>query len=366
MGTEIVRHGFGELERQQQSETSLAAVVAREQAMVQARFIMAERNPRRWDDIRVRLLQHCDRPGFALIARYKKPAGKKQVNGQWVDSFAEGFSARFAEVARQEVGNLETFARVTYETEEVRVLSAGVLDYQRNNSDVRDITISKRVEKRGSQDRKTKEWGPPEGREVVGQRTNSRGEVTYLVKATDDEVKQRQNSEISKATRDETMRLIPRDILDDCLERVMATLNDPKKIDPGTMRKRVIDAFAGLSIMPSDLITYLGCELEKASPAQVAELRGLFTAINDGDITFGEALEQKYGEQPKDNPRTPEQVAEEKLAAMKARQATEATKPADPPADDAPKDETPADTNAATTDPAPKRSQSGFGFGGKK
>lgn len=363
MGTEIVRHGFGELERQQQGETSLAAVVAREQAMVQARFIMAERNPRRWDDIRVRLLQHCDRPGFALIARYKKPAGKKQVNGQWVDSFAEGFSARFAEVARQEVGNLETFARVTYETEEVRVLSAGVLDYQRNNSDVRDITISKRVEKRGSQDRNTKEWRPPEGRDVVGQRTNSRGEITYLVKATDDEVKQRQNSEISKATRDETMRLIPRDILDDCLERVMATLNDPKKVDPGTMRKRVIDAFAGISIMPSDLITYLGCELEKASPSQVAELRGLYTAINDGDITFNEALEQKYGgDQPKDNPRTPEQVAEEKLAAMKTKQAP-ATEPTSEPA----VEDVPVEANAAgATDPAPKPGQRGFGFGGKK
>lgn len=394
MSNEIVRHSaFGDLERQAQSETAMATVVAREQAMVQARFIMALKQPRNWDDIRVRLLSHCDRPGFAEVARYKKPAGRAQVNGEWVDTFAEGFSARFAEVARQELGNLDVATQVTFDNAEIRMVRAVVLDLQRNNSDGRDITVTKVVEKKGKFNKQTKQWEPPAGREILSERVNTAGDPVWLCRATEDEIRMRQNSEISKAHRDETLRLIPRDILDECEAKVFATKNDPKKVDPTAARKKVIDAFATLNLLPSDLVNYLGITLDKASPKQIEELRGLYTAIKDGEITFEEAMRLKYEPEGGDAPRTgepqktTEQVATDKIAGLKGEQQPTTTAPKQEQPQPTTTQQQPTTTqqpageqqglltpdqqttttrgNAATSDPGPKRGFQTFG-GGKK
>lgn len=332
----VQREEFAGQELQTQAETSMAAVAAREQAMVQARFIMAERHARNWEVVRVRLLAHCDRPGFAEAAWYKKPTGRAKINGEWVDTFAEDLSARFMEVARQEVGNLDTATAVTYEDANVRIVTAFVLDLERNNRDSRDLVVNKVTEKRGKKN-KQGDWEPPDGRDVLSQRLNTNGEPVYLCRATEDEVRQRMNAEISKAQRDETKRLIPADILQDCRDRVKLTKQKEDKRDPLAAKKKVIDAFASIHVMPDDLVTYLGCSLEKASPAQMDELRGLFTAVKDGEISMAEALRQKY-----DSEGTPEdqnEVAKKKL---------EALKPKDQPKEPKPTEPTPEEMEAAT------------------
>lgn len=296
----IARQEFTGQQAQAQSETASSAVAAREQAVTNARFIMAERHPRSWDTVRVRVLQHCDRPGFAEVARYKKPAGKKQINGQWVESFAEGLSARFAEVARQEMGNTIAESSVVYEDDLIRIVRASVTDLERNNTEAREITVAKVQEKRGKQNGRSGEWEPPAGREVMSSRINTYGDPVYLCRATDDETRNKQNSEISKTHRDCSLRLIPKDIRDDAEERILATIADPKKTDPAAARKRIIDAFAKLGVIPEDLIAYIGCPLDRISPAQLDELRGLHTAVKDGETTFNDALRAKYDTAQKD------------------------------------------------------------------
>lgn len=325
------RHEFGGSQIQSSAETAIAAVAARERAEVEAQYLMAERHPRNWDDVRVRLLSHCSRPGFAEIARYKKPAGKKKIDGQWKETFAEGLSARFAEIARQEAGNLSMGTNVVYEDDLIRIVRIFVTDTERNNKDSREVSIAKVVEKRGKQNKSTQEWEPPEGRDVIGNpRLNSYGEPVYLCKATDDEVRAKQNSEISKTQRDESLRLIPKDIRDDCEATVLATLADPKKVDPIAARKKIIDAFARLGRLPSDLENYIGAKLDRISPLQVDELRGLYAAINDGETTFEEAMRRKWDADY--TPADREAVLEEKLAtAEKAtRSATQAQSQSDP------------------------------------
>jgi hypothetical protein len=327
-GGVTVRDEFGGRQVQTSAETAIAAVAARERAKIEAMYLMAERHPRNWDTVRVRLMSHCERPGFAEIARYKKPAGKKQINGQWVDSFAEGLSARFAEIARQEMGNTSVESNVVYEDDLIRIIRAAVIDLERNNNDAREVTIAKAVEKRGKKNQKTGEWAPPEGREVLSQRINSYGEPVFLVKATDDEIRNKQNSEISKAQRDESLRLVPKDIRDDCEAQILATLHDPKKVDPTAARKKVIDGFAKISVFPEDLVNYVGCSLDRISPSQLDELRGLWTAINDGDTTFQEALKARYAEPESGDGETQAQhdarlkrQAEEQLRAAQEREA---------------------------------------------
>ena len=326
---QVMRQEFGSVQSQTAAETAIAAVSAREQAKIQAMFIMAERHPRNWDTVRVRLLQHCDRVGFAEVARYMKPAGRKQVNGQWVDSYAEGLSARFAEIARQEMGNTSTETSVIYEDDLIRIVRASVMDLERNSLDAREITIAKAVEKKGKK-QKDGSWAPPEGRDVLSQRINSYGDPVYLVRATDDEVRAKQNSEISKAQRDESLRLIPKDIRDDCEQRILQTLADPKKFDPVAARKKLIDGFAQLNVMPDDLVTYIGCPLDRCSPTQLNELRGLWSAIKDGEIDFQTALQKKL-EQPGSRAEQ-EKVADEKLAEIERRRAAQQPKQEPPSA----------------------------------
>lgn len=272
----------------------MAAVQARETARINAMYIMAERHNRNWDSVRVRLLSHCDRAGFAEVAWYRKPAGKKQINGQWKEVFAEGLSTRFAEVARQEMHNTNTETSIVFEDESLRIIRASVVDLECNSIESREMVIPKTVERKGRQ-AKDGTWLPPEGREVISERVNTWGDPIYTVKATEDEIRNRQNSEISKATRDGSLRLIPKDIRDDCARRIYETKMDPNKTDPTEARKRIIDAFAALGVMPEDLQSYLiDTPMDRISPAQLDDLRGLYSAIHDGEITFQDALKTRF------------------------------------------------------------------------
>lgn len=297
MGNAVSRQEFGGSEVQSRAELAVAAVAARERAECEAAYVMAERHQRNWNTVRVRLLEHCRRPGFAAIARYSKPTGKKKVNGQWTETFAEGLSVRFAEIARQEMANVKSVSAAIYEDDMIRIVRTSVIDLERNTHDSRDTVIAKAQEKRGKKNSKG-EWEPPEGREIISQRINSYGEPVFLCKATDDEIRQKQNAEVSRTQRDESLRLIPKDIRDDCEAQVIATQNDPKATDPAMARKRVFDAFATLSITPDDLQTYLNCAIDKMSPAQRQELLGLYQAIKEGEITFEEALRARYDQPP--------------------------------------------------------------------
>lgn len=312
----VRRDEFGAQQVQTQAETSMAAVAAREQAKIQAAYIMAERHPRMWDVVRRRMLDHCNRYGFAVIARYRKPVGKELINGEWVEKHAEGLSTQFAQVARQEMGNLSAETSVVYEDNRLRIVRAGVVDYERNTHEWREIAIAKTVEKKGK--RKGAGWDPPEGREVIYERQNTRGESIFLCVATEDEVMKRQNAEISKAHRDCTLRMIPKDIRDEAEVLIETIKREQIDRDPAAFRKKVIDSFAPEGIGPEDLMTYLGCPLDKSSKAQIAELRDLYTAIKENETTFQDALKAKYSTPEEGhNQGQQEKVAEGKIASLK-------------------------------------------------
>src|SRR6267154_5994091 len=110
---EVMREEFSGREVQNSAETALAAVTARERALVEAQYLIAERHPRMWPDVRARILDHCTRPRFAEVSRYAKPVGNEKVNGEWVKTFAKGFTVRFAETLAQEMGHLKPDTAVT-------------------------------------------------------------------------------------------------------------------------------------------------------------------------------------------------------------------------------------------------------------
>ena len=311
-----VTQGFGTMERSRSAELQSRAQAASAQAAIQARYIMALQRPRNPDAFRVRLLHECERPGFADAALYELPRGGKKIRG---------LTARFAETAARLWGNLDDQARVTYEDEEMVMIAVSVTDLESNVTHSNELIIPKTTERREAGDRT-----------VLGQRLNSEGKPVYLVLATEDEMLQRRNALVSKSKRNETIRMLPADVLEEAKSRIFATRESEIKKDPDAARKKTIDAFTELGVGPDDLVTYLGIDLQKASPAQIDELRQLYVAIKDGETTWNRVLKERATEDSSEEESPFLQKLRERAAeSAKKRAAASDKKPADaqkPPA----------------------------------
>ena len=280
----IEREGFEGKEIERRHELASTALAAQAQAEVQARYVMAMQRPRSFDDVRVKLLKECKRPGFAERAFYSIPrAGAKPGRLTGASGRVEGLSVRFAERALAIAGNMWTATRSIYDDDFKRQINVSVTDLESNTGYGRDIIIEKTVERAR----------PKDGSVILGQRENSAGEQIYIVQATEDEMLQKEGNLVSRRFRTEGLRMIPPDILEECERTVVATVRAQIKEDPDAERKRIADAFATLSVMPSDLSDHLGHDLGQASPAELESLRGLYQAIRDGEITWAEIMAER-------------------------------------------------------------------------
>lgn len=294
------------------AETASTAVAAKATATVQARYIMALQRPRDLDDVRVKLLKECNRPRFAEVARYLKPVGKG----------VSGPSIRFAEAAIRCMTNVTTEVVTIFDDSKKRIVQVTVTDLESNVPYSLDVTIEKTVERSSVKP----------GQTVVSTRVNSYGKTTFLVEATEDDLLNKQAALISKAIRQLALRLLPGDILDEAMDAVTATQEREDKRDPDAARKRLVDAFAQLGVKPSDLKQYLGHELSQSSPAELAELRSVYSAIRDGEGTWADSMAAKTKSRQETNADGRSQTVKDKVAekAAKAKGEAAASPPAQP------------------------------------
>lgn len=267
------------LELQQQAqieghETSGSVLAEQAKALVQARYIIALQRPRDWDVVRQRILKACDRPTFAETAVYKKPIG---------GSYVSGLSIRFAEEARRDMCNIQADRTIIYDDLTKRIVRISLTDLEANNPDYKDIVLEKTVERRN-----------PKGRNVLSQRLNSSGEVTYTVEATEDELLTKESALSSKIERQLTLKILPGDIQDEALRAIRDTQKKADKSDPDAAKKRLIDAFDDLGIRVADLKSFLGIDsLDGMQPNDVQQLRDIYTAIKEGETNWREVMEQR-------------------------------------------------------------------------
>jgi hypothetical protein len=260
------------------AETASVAVAAQAEALVRARYTIALARPRDWDLVRERLLRACRRPRFAAAAIYRKPIGKG----------VEGPSIRFAEECARSMGNLDLTTMIVFDDGDKRVVRVVATDLEPNVSWPKDVVIEKLVERRN----------PGKGQEVVGTRTNSRGELVYLVRATEDDLLNKQAALESKAQRGNILRLVPADIVEEGLDVCRDVRAHGDVADPEAARKRVLDAFASLGVSAAEIKAYLGtpdkpANLATLQPAQLDELRAIYTSIRDGESTWAEFTGKK-------------------------------------------------------------------------
>ena len=252
-----------------------AAVAAAEavKARIQSAYVMALHKPRNVDQARTNILKACKRPGFAERVEFTKPIGKTEIRGP---------SIRFAELALREWRNILTETQIVYEDEKVRRIKVYVTDLESNSTHSEEIVIEKTVERRN-----------PKDREIIAERTNSRGEKVYVVKATEDELHNKEAALVSKAIRNQGLRLIPSDIIDEAIETARATLRNRDAKDPDAAKKAVIDAFSELNIDPQDLEEYLGHKLDFVSPLELEKLRAIYRSIRDGEAQWIDYIKER-------------------------------------------------------------------------
>lgn len=256
-------------------ETASTAIAAKAKAMVEARYIMAMRQPRNWDQVRQDLMAECKRPSFAhnKSAYYRKPIGKG----------VEGLGIRFVEVALRCMKNVLVETSMTFEDDTKEIHCVSVTDLESNLTYPLDVRVSKTVERSN----------PMDDGSYISVRKNSYGKMTYTVPANDDDLLNKRGALISKAMRTLGLRIIPGDLQDEAEEIIKAVRMNEAARDPGAERKRIADAFGEIGVKAADLVAYLGHSLDTCSPQELVDLRGIYGAIKDGEATWKSVMENK-------------------------------------------------------------------------
>jgi len=261
-------------------ETSSVAVAAQAKALVEARYVMAMQRPRDMDSVRQQMIKECKRPGFAEVARYVKPIGKDK------NKWPAGPSIRFAEAAIRIMRNITVEDIVVYDDREKRIVRVMVTDLEANVPYSRDITVAKTIERRNAKP----------GDVVVSTRTNSYGDTVFILEATDEDIENKQAAMVSKVLRTLGLRLVPGDLVEECMTQVLDTQKRSDATDPDAAKRKLLDSFAGIGVTAGQIKEYLGHAGETLTPIELTELRSLFAAIRDGESTWRDAMDSKNGD----------------------------------------------------------------------
>ena len=263
-----VTQGFGVVTLERSNEMAAVAVAAAAKAEVEAAYVMALKQPRNEDDARVKIIAICKNPSFAAKSRYSKPVGGSAI---------EGPSIRLAEEILRHWGNVLVQQTAIYDDDAKRIVKVTVRDLESNLSYSKELTVEKHVERKN-----------PTGRDVLGERPNTTGSRVFIVKATEDELQNKEAALVSKAIRNNGLRLIPEHIIEEAMRTAKDTMAAKVKMDPEAEKKAVLDGFASIGVMPSDLEGYLQHPLAQVTAQELLDLREIYTAIKDGQAVWGD------------------------------------------------------------------------------
>jgi hypothetical protein len=241
--------------------------------------------------------------------QYSKPVGRSSIVGP---------SIRFAELALREWGNILYENQVVYDDEMTRRIQVTIIDLETNATFGAAVQIAKTVE------RKSKS-----GRDVVTERINSQGETVYIVRATDDEITNKQAAMISKTLRNEGLRLIPQEIIEEAIEVSQKTMQSQDAQDPDAARKKVIGLFNSLGVQPKDLEEYLRHPLSQCVPSELQDLRSIYSSIRDGEAKWIDYVKSTYDAENGNGNGISEaaRMAKEKMEALKKNMGTPSKEP---------------------------------------
>jgi hypothetical protein len=238
------------------SELAPTAGAAEKQFEIQSSIAIAKRFPRNEDQAFARLMKAADRSSFADDAAYSFPRGGQAV---------EGPSVNLAREAARVWGNIRYGLEILRDDEESRQIRGWAWDMESNTKVTAEDDFQKLI-----------------------QRRNKSGPGTVWVKPDERDLRELTNRRGAILVRNCILQLLPKDLIEDALDRCQETLKKGAERDPDGARKKLILAFSQLSITPEMLEKKLGHPLAESTPKEIAELRTIYKSIADGNSTWSE------------------------------------------------------------------------------
>lgn len=284
------------------------ALAQAERAIIEAHVLVARQFPRHLPAVRARINKELRRPSVAERAMYALPRGEKPVcsrcggdwkgdrhacpsnvgDGEkskvWVANIVEGESIKMANMMQAAMGNMTSGSRVVADDDDSRTVRVRAMDWESMSGVDDEIVIRKVVERKEVTLRFGKDRGKkvPPDRELLGPpRKNSKGELVYLCRATEDEIRERQAALVSKSRRQCILALVPEDIREDARKLAKAVAKSTIAANRLATIQALKVGYGRVGVDEVMLADYLGRAVEDASADQLELLGGLLTAITD-------------------------------------------------------------------------------------
>lgn len=229
------------------------AIIQREKTEIESAIIVAKRFPRDEAGAYTRIMRSCDRASFAEGARYAFPRGGATVTGP---------SVQLARELARCWGNVRYGLRMVDVTEDQVHIRGYALDLESNNYVEVEDRFARLVQRK--QNGRTV-WVSPDERDLR-ELVNRRGAICI---------------------RNAILQLLPPDVIDDAVRAAEATIRKAAsgelKQDRQAAIRRLALAFDGLGVTTEMLTDHLGHDLDLITEEELADLRGVYASIRDGN-----------------------------------------------------------------------------------
>lgn len=254
-------------------EANIASSAARVQAETAASITVAQRFKRSESQVRQELLNAVKAsPRLAEKAAYSYPRGSRKdpATGEWVENIISGPSTYIAREAARVWGNLVYGTEVIRETDLDRQIRSFAWDMQTNMRCLAEATFKKLVQrtrwvkKPGAKDEKVTEWVVPDERDL----------------------RELSNKYASIGERNCILKVVPSHLIDEVLETAKQTTREDAAKHPEAVRAKLADAFQTVGISVAQIEDYLRHPLNQTTPDEMADLRGIFTSLREGNSVW--------------------------------------------------------------------------------
>lgn len=232
-----------------QASTALAAIESsRAIQEVQASLVIAKKFPRDEKRALDRIVNACTRPGLAAQSQYQFARGGTDISGP---------SIRLAETIAQHWGNIE---------HGFKELARGV----ENNipfSEVEAYAWDKETNSRVAKTFTVRHW-----------RDTKKG--GYAIKDERD-IYELIANQAQRRVRACILSVIPGDVVEDAVNQCNVTLKASADVTPEAIKK-LVAAFDALDVSKKRIEAKIQRRLDSITPAQVVQLRKIYTSIKDG------------------------------------------------------------------------------------
>lgn len=225
----------------------------REIAEVQGAMVIAKRFPRNPIEAMDKILQACTRPTLAEGALYSYGRGGSEVTGP---------SIRLAEVAAQSWGNVQFGIRELEQRNGESTVEAFAWDVETNTRQVKVFQVRHiRHTKKGAY----KLEDPRDVYELVANQGARRLRACIL-------------------------GVIPGDVIEAAVRQCEETLRANADTSPEALKK-IVDAFAPFGVTQGQIEKRIQSRLEAIRPAQVVQLKKIYSSLRDGMSSPGDWFE---------------------------------------------------------------------------